>query len=104
MTSSGSTNPNPQSGVSDSTHGDHFSNPGLKRDLRNYENDDDTNSLAIKKSRTTTIESTSQGCKNIVPLDVKPLRIVPADTPKLSRQFWKAGDDDESVTVPRYCN
>ncbi|XP_010492059.1 PREDICTED: protein MICRORCHIDIA 5-like [Camelina sativa] len=106
MTDSGSTNPKPQSGSPDPTLGDAFSNPGLKRDSRSYENDDDddTNSLSTKKPRTTMIETTSQGCQKIVPLDVKPLTIVPPETPKLSRQFWKAGEDDESVPIPRYCS
>ncbi|KAG7555083.1 Histidine kinase/HSP90-like ATPase superfamily [Arabidopsis suecica] len=98
MAESGSTNPKSQSVVPDSALG------GLKRDLRNYEDGDDTNKFSIKKSRTTTIENTSQGCKKIVPLDVKPLAIVEPDTPKLSRQFWKAGDDDEAAPVPLYCS
>ncbi|CAL9230118.1 unnamed protein product [Arabidopsis halleri] len=98
MAESGSTNPKSQSVVPDSALG------GLKRDLRNYEDGDDTNNFSIKKSRTTTIENTSQGCKKIVPLDVKPLAIVEPDTPKLSRQFWKAGDDDEAAPVPLYCS
>ncbi|EOA19566.1 hypothetical protein CARUB_v10002587mg [Capsella rubella] len=106
MTDSGSTNPKSQSGATDSTLGDGSSHPGLKRDLRNYDkdDDDDTNSLSTKKPRITTIESTSESCKKIVPLDVTPLTIVPPETPKLSRQFWKAGDDDESVPLPRYCS
>ncbi|XP_020878741.1 protein MICRORCHIDIA 5 isoform X2 [Arabidopsis lyrata subsp. lyrata] len=98
MAESGSTNPKSQSVVPDSALG------GLKRDLRNYEDGDDTNNFSIKKSRTTTIENTSQGCKKIVPLDVKPLAIVEPETPKLSRQFWKAGDDDEAAPVPLYCS
>ncbi|XP_010453370.2 PREDICTED: protein MICRORCHIDIA 5-like [Camelina sativa] len=105
MADSGGTNPKFQSGAPDSTLGDGFSNPGLKRDSRNYENDDDDiNSLSTKKPRTTTIGNTSQGCQKIVPLDVKPLTIVPPETPKLSRQFWKAGEDDESVPLPHYCS
>lgn len=95
----GSTNPKPPHGVPDPTLGD-FSNHGLKREYD--ENvDDDTNNLSIKKSRT---ENNSQDCNKIVALDAKPLAIVEPNTPKLSRQFWKAGDDEEDVPVPHYCN
>lgn len=73
------------------------SKPGLKR----YSDDRDSNNLAIKKSRTVV---SAQDGKKIVALDVKPLAIVEADTPRLSRQFWKAGDDNEDEPVPRYCN
>jgi len=95
MAESGSTNPKSPSVVPDSTLG------GLKRDLRNYHDGDDSNNLSIKKSKTTKMEN---NCREIVPLDVTPLSIVPPDTPKLSRQFWKAGDDDEAAPVPLYCN
>ncbi|XP_048598322.1 protein MICRORCHIDIA 5 [Brassica napus] len=73
------------------------SKPGLKR----YSDDRDSNNLAIKKSRTVV---SAQDGKKIVALDVKPLAIVEADTPRLSRQFWKAGDDNEDEPVPRYCS
>lgn len=73
------------------------SKPGLKR----YSDDRDSNNLSIKKSRTVV---SAQDGKKIVALDVKPLAIVEADTPRLSRQFWKAGDDNEDEPVPRYCN
>ncbi|KAF3569098.1 hypothetical protein DY000_02019116 [Brassica cretica] len=73
------------------------SKPGLKR----YSDDRDSNNLSIKKSRT--VVSAQDGIK-IVALDVKPLAIVEADTPRLSRQFWKAGDDNEDEPVPRYCS
>ncbi|CAA0402284.1 unnamed protein product [Arabidopsis thaliana] len=95
MAESGSTNPKSPSVVPDSTLG------GLKRDLRNYHDGDDSNNLSIKKSKTTKMEN---NCREIVPLDVTPLSIVPPDTPKLSRQFWKAGDDDEAAPVPLYCS
>lgn len=105
MNERGRTNPKPpQSGVSGSTLGGHFSTPGLKRDFRKYEDGEASNSLYNKKSRTT--ESNSQGGKTIVALEAEPLTIVKAKspTPRLSRQFWKAGDDDEYVPVPSYCN
>ncbi|KAL0735997.1 hypothetical protein Bca4012_012207 [Brassica carinata] len=73
------------------------SKPGLKR----YSDDRDSNNLAIKKSRTVV---SAQDGKKIVALDVKPLAIVEADTPKVPRQFWKAGDDKEDEPVPRYCS
>ncbi|WZZ91426.1 hypothetical protein YC2023_120005 [Brassica napus] len=73
------------------------SKPGLKR----YSDDRDSNNLSIKKSRTVV---SAQDGKKIVALDVKPLAIVEADTPRLSRQFWKAGDDNEDEPVPRYCS
>lgn len=100
----GSANPKPH-GVSGSNLRD-SSKPGLKRDSRYYENGDAYN-LSIKKSRTALASdpgSNSENSKKIVPLAVKPLTVVEADTPKLSRQFWKAGDDKEDEHVPRYCN
>ncbi|KAL1199092.1 Protein MICRORCHIDIA 5 [Cardamine amara subsp. amara] len=109
MPDRGRTNPNPQSGVSgwSSTLGGHFSKPGFKRSFIKYEDGEASNSLYNKKSRTTTTtsESNSQGGRNIVALEVEPLTIVEAKTttPKLSRQFWKAGDDDDYVPVPSYC-
>ncbi|KAJ0243403.1 Protein MICRORCHIDIA 5 [Hirschfeldia incana] len=92
---SGSTNPKPH-GVTRPPPG-FPSKPGLKR----YSDDRDCNNLAIKKSRTV---ASAQDGKKIVALDVKPLAIVEADTPRLSRQFWKAGDDNEDEPVPRYCS
>lgn len=94
-TNSVSTNPKPY-GVSRPPPG-FPSKPGLKR----YSDDRDCNNLAIKKSRT--VVSAEDG-KKIVALDVKPLAIVEAEAPRLSRQFWKAGDDKEDEPVPRYCN
>ncbi|CAH2072876.1 unnamed protein product [Thlaspi arvense] len=97
-TNSASANPKPY-GVSGSTSAG-FSKPGLKRDSKNHDNGDD-NSLSSKKARTMV---DSQDGKTIVPLDVRPLAIVEPQTPKLSRQFWKAGDDIEDEPVPHYCS
>ncbi|KAF8052156.1 hypothetical protein N665_1595s0002 [Sinapis alba] len=90
-TNSGSTNPKPGPPPGFS------SKPGLKR----YSDDRDSNNLAIKKTRTVV---SAQDGKKIVALDVKPLAIVEAETPKLSRQFWKVGDDKEDEPLPRYCS
>ncbi|CAH8389946.1 unnamed protein product [Eruca vesicaria subsp. sativa] len=73
------------------------SKPSIKR----YSDDVDFNNLAIKKTKT--VVSAEDG-KKIVALDVKPLAIVEAENHKLSRQFWKAGDDKEDEPVPRYCS
>ncbi|ESQ41254.1 hypothetical protein EUTSA_v10015739mg [Eutrema salsugineum] len=95
-----STNPKP----SGSTLGE-TSKPGLKRDSRNYDDGvDDDDNLPIKKTRTMDNPDHDHDGKTILALDVKPLAIVEADTPKLSRQFWKAGDDKEDEPVPRYCS
>ncbi|KAH0936824.1 hypothetical protein HID58_004285 [Brassica napus] len=79
MINSGSSHPKP-SGYS--------SEP--KRDSRNYD-DRRSNNLPLKKSRT--IVDSNNGNKTVV---------VEPDTPKLSRQYWKAGDDNEDEHVP-YC-
>ncbi|CAA7039892.1 unnamed protein product [Microthlaspi erraticum] len=104
--SAGSSNPKPH-GVSGSNLRDSSKPQGLKRDSR-YDENGDADNLPIKKSRTTTLasdpESNSENSKRIVPLAVKPLTVVEADTPKLSRQFWKAGDDKEDEPVARYCS
>lgn len=90
-----STNPNPPLVVPipDSTLGD-FSNQGVKRE---HDVDDVDTNLCIKKSRT-------ENNSNVVALNAKPLAIVEPVAPKLSRQFWKAGDEEEDVPVPHYCN
>ncbi|KAF3539966.1 hypothetical protein F2Q69_00018734 [Brassica cretica] len=82
MINSGSSHPKP----SGSTSG-YSSEP--KRDSRNY--DDRSNNLPLKKSRT--IVDSNNGNKTV---------IVEPDTPKLSRQYWKAGDDNEDEHVA-YC-
>ncbi|KAG2239547.1 hypothetical protein Bca52824_091607 [Brassica carinata] len=83
MINSGSSHPKP----SGSTSG-YSSEP--KRDSRNYD-DRRSNNLPLKKSRT--IVDSNNGNKTV---------IVEPDTPKLSRQYWKAGDDDEDEHVA-YC-
>ncbi|CAN8299521.1 unnamed protein product [Cochlearia groenlandica] len=90
--------------IPDSSLGDSSSSskPGLKRGSLNHEDGDDTNNLSIKKSRSDH-DSNPQGCTTIVALDVKPLSIVEPSAPKLSRQFWKAGDDKDDESVPHYC-
>ncbi|VVB14317.1 unnamed protein product [Arabis nemorensis] len=91
----GSTNPKPSLVVldPDTTLGD-FSNHGVKRE--HGVDNADTN-LCIKKSRT-------ENNSNVVALNAKPLAIVEPVAPKLSRQFWKAGDEEEDVPVPLYCS
>ncbi|CAH2070342.1 unnamed protein product [Thlaspi arvense] len=68
-----------------STPGD-SSKQGVKRHPRNHD-DADYNNLSFKKSRTM----------------VNPKKLVP-ETRKLSKQFWKAGDDKEDEHVPHYCS
>ncbi|KAJ4882926.1 hypothetical protein Rs2_33019 [Raphanus sativus] len=85
-TNSGSTNPKPY-GVSRPPP---VSPPSL-------------DSRDIQKTKSRTVVSAEDG-KKIVALDVKPLAIVEAEAPRLSRQFWKAGDDKEDEPVPRYCS
>ncbi|WZZ30543.1 hypothetical protein YC2023_013944 [Brassica napus] len=83
MINSGSSHPKP----SGSTSG-YSSEP--KRDSRNYD-DRRSNNLPLKKSRT--IVDSDNGNKTV---------IVEPDTPKLFRQYWKAGDDNEDEHVA-YC-
>ncbi|KFK25545.1 hypothetical protein AALP_AA8G128800 [Arabis alpina] len=83
--------PGPPPGFPDSTT---TVNQALKRE---HVEDDDNKYLCIKKSRT-------DNNSNIVPLIAKPLAIVEPVTPKLSRQFWKAGDDEDDVPIPHYCS
>lgn len=82
MTNSRSRHPKPAG----STSG-YSSNSGLKRDSRNYD-DRRYNNLPPKKS----MVNSNKGNK---------IMVVELDAPKLSRQFWKAEDEEP---MPRYCN
>ncbi|KAJ0247993.1 hypothetical protein HA466_0163680 [Hirschfeldia incana] len=82
----GTTNPKPYGAFSGS------SVRGQKRGFRSYTDGDDSINLPVKKPRT--MVNNSHQTRN---------KTAELRTRRLSRQFWKAGDDKEEERPPRNC-